>query len=332
MSASATLRRTSGGRLRGPYWTTVRLHRPILWTGLALVIAAAAVAVFLRVSAAAFPEKQWNCIGACPDTFLGFASASVLLETFADFFAVALLFLPLLIGAVVAGPMIARELESGTYRLAWTQSASPARWLATKLAVAAIAATALVLPLVGIFQFLRAPFTGPVNRGWVQRGVFEAYGPVLIAYSLLAVAIGALVGLLVRRTLPAMAIAGVVSLSMPMAVGTVRWDVFPVRTVTGEGSGLFVGAGRAVDIGRDSFLMQSGYVTASGERLPYNACWRRTRDMETCPADLNITSWYIDFHPHSHFWWVTFAETAIMLALAAAAAWAAFRLLRRSAV
>ncbi|MBA4865570.1 ABC transporter permease [Streptomyces sp. PSKA54] len=329
MSASATLRRTSGSRLRGTYWTTVRLHRAVLWTGLALVIAAAAVAVALRVSAQVFPEKQLNCIGACPDTFLGFASASVLLETFADFFAVALLFLPLLIGAVVAGPMIARELESGTYRLAWTQSASPARWLATKLAVAAIAATALVLPLVGIFQFLRAPFTGPVNRGWVQRGVFEAYGPVLTAYCLLAVAIGALVGLLVRRTLPAMAIAGVVSLSMPMAVGTVRWDVFPVSTLTGTGAGRSAGT---MAIGRDSFLMQSGYVTASGDRLPYDACWQRTHHFDKCPTDLQITSWYIDFHPHSHFWWVTFAETAIMLALAAAAAWAAFRLLRRSAV
>ncbi|MER5183649.1 ABC transporter permease [Streptomyces sp. NPDC002896] len=327
MSASATLRRSSGRRLRGPYWTTVRLHRSILWTGLALVIAAAAVAVFLRVSAEVFPE-QTDCVGPCTDTFLGFASARVLLGNFADYYAIALLFLPFLIGAVVAGPVIARELDNGTYRLAWTQSVSPARWLASKLTVAAVATTALVLALVGIFQFARAPFTGAVNQRWVDRGVFEAYGPVLIAYCLLAVAIGALVGLLVRRTLPAMAIAGVVSLSMPMAVGSVRWDVFPVRTITATGTGTY--QERWTTIGLDSFLMQSGYVTASGKRLPYNACWVRTHDFDKCPADLNITGWYVDFHPHSHLWWVQFAETGIMLALAAAAAWAAFRLLRRA--
>jgi hypothetical protein len=329
MSASATLQRSSGSRLRGPYWTTVRLHRPLLWTGLALAIAAAAVAVFLRVSAEVFPDQDQECIGACTDTFLGFSSAQDLLRITADESATALLFLPFLIGAAVAGPVIARELESGTHRLAWTQSVSPARWLASKLTVAAVATTALVLALVGIFQFLRAPFTGPTNPYWVRRGVFEAYGPVLIAYCLLAVAVGALVGLLVRRTLPAMAIAGVVSLSMPMAVGTVRWDVFPVSTLTGTGTGRDAGT---MAIGRDSFLMQSGYVTASGDRLPYDACWQRTHQFDKCPTDLQITGWYIDFHPHSHFWWVTFAETAIMLALAAAATWAAFRLLRRSAV
>ncbi|OAH13322.1 ABC transporter permease [Streptomyces jeddahensis] len=328
MSASATLRRSSGGRLRGPYWTTVRLHRAILWGALGLVIAAAVVAVALRVSAVVIPE-QTDCVGACTDTFLGFDSARAFLGITADYAATALLFLPFLVGAVVAGPVIARELESGTHRLAWTQSASPARWLAAKLTVAAVATTALVLALVGSYQFLRAPVAGTYNQRWVDRGVFEAYGPVLIAYCLLAVAIGALAGLVVRRTLPAMAIAGVVSLSMILAVGSVRWDVFPVRTITGSGTGRMDGT---MAIGRDSFLMQSGYVTASGDRLPYNACWQRTRDFDSCPADLNITGWYVDFHPHTHFWWVTFAETAIMLALAAAAAWAAFRLLRRRTV
>ncbi|MGW1026192.1 ABC transporter permease [Streptomyces sp. NPDC002577] len=329
MSASATLGRPSGGRLRGLYWTTVRLHRAILWTGLGLVIAAAAVAIFLWVSAELF-EEPTDCVGACTDTFLGFSSARDLMWITADYAATVLLFLPLLIGAVVAGPVIARELESGTHRLAWTQSASPARWLASKLTVAAVATTALVLALVGIYQFLRAPFADAHNLRWVDRGVFEAYGPVLTAYCLLAVAIGALVGLLVRRTLPAMAIAGVVSLSVPIAVGTVRWDVFPVRTITGTNTSTY--AERWTTIGPDSFLMQSGYVTASGKRLPYDACWQRTHDMEKCPADLNITGWYVDFHPHSHFWWVQFTETGIMLALAAAAAWAAFRLLRRSTV
>jgi hypothetical protein len=30
--------------------------------------------------------------------------------------------IPILIGALVGGPMVARELEAGTFRLSWTQA------------------------------------------------------------------------------------------------------------------------------------------------------------------------------------------------------------------
>jgi hypothetical protein len=41
--------------------------------------------------------------------------------------------LPALIGLFWGAPLVAREFESGTYRLAWTQT-TPTRWLAIKLA------------------------------------------------------------------------------------------------------------------------------------------------------------------------------------------------------
>ncbi len=51
--------------------------------------------------------------------------------------------LPLLVGLFWGAPLLARELEHGTHRLVWTQTAGRGRWLAVKLA-ALIAATVLV--------------------------------------------------------------------------------------------------------------------------------------------------------------------------------------------
>ncbi len=99
------------------------------------------------------------------------------------------------------GPVVSRELEAGLHRLAWTQSISPARWLASKLATAATLAVAGALALVGVFRLGASGLLGRANLSWSDRGVYEALGPALVAYCLLGVAVGALVRLLVRRTL-----------------------------------------------------------------------------------------------------------------------------------
>jgi hypothetical protein len=44
---------------------------------------------------------------------------------------------PLIIGVFWGAPLIARELQSGTHRLAWNQSVTRGRWLLVKLAVTA---------------------------------------------------------------------------------------------------------------------------------------------------------------------------------------------------
>jgi hypothetical protein len=46
---------------------------------------------------------------------------------------------PALIGIFWGAPLIARELETGTYRLGWTQSITRRRWLAVKLGVVGLA-------------------------------------------------------------------------------------------------------------------------------------------------------------------------------------------------
>lgn len=314
----------------GPAWVAIRQHRRTLWVTGWLVAAAVAVTAGLSVWRAALRDEaacaaeDWlNCE---PRIFNGQGSVSGFLGLLMEGAANWLLFLPALIGAFVAGPLIARELESGTHQLAWTQSVSPRRWLATRMTGAWLVAALTAAVLTGTFLLGYPSVQDRVFLNWPERGMFESSGPLLTAYCLLGVAVGALVGLLVRRTVAAMAVAGSVTAAMLLVLGSFRWDVWPHETLSGPGTEREYGMS---DLPFDRFLLRSGYTTESGERLPHNACWNPETGHDVCPPELNITGWFAEYHPASAFWPVQFTETALVLALTALATLAAFRVLRQ---
>jgi hypothetical protein len=110
--------------------------------------------------------------------------------------------LPGLLGAFWGAPLVASELESGTFRLAWTQDVSRVRWLALRLTVAGLAGMAAA----GLASWLVTWWAGPLDRaGPDQFGSFDSRGIVPVGYAAFAFALGALAGTLLRRTVPAMA-------------------------------------------------------------------------------------------------------------------------------
>ncbi len=111
---------------------------------------------------------------------------------------------PALVGIFWGAPLVARELETGTFRLAWTQSVTRRRWLATKLAVGGLASLlgGVALSLMATWWF--APIDD-VTQNRFTPGVFQIHGLVPGGYALFAFALGATTGLLFRRVLPAMA-------------------------------------------------------------------------------------------------------------------------------
>jgi len=125
---------------------------------------------------------------------------------------------PALLGIFWGAPMLAREYETGTYRLAWTQSVSRSRWLLTRLALGALVtvAVASVLTLT-VTWWYRAVDHVEAN----QYAVFDRRSVVPIAYALFAFAIGALAGAVVRRTVPAMAVT--LAVFVFVRVGVVLW-------------------------------------------------------------------------------------------------------------
>ncbi|MFI5863805.1 ABC transporter permease [Streptomyces sp. NPDC051546] len=298
--------------LKGPYWVTVRQHRRVLWAVPALVGASLAATVALRA---------WS--GTSESDRMDMSTEYYAWELFrlcVMYAGNTMLFLPLLVGAFVAGPMVDGELESGTWRLALTQSTTAKAWLGSKVLVAAVVSVLGSTALIGVYRLGWSRVSGSWQLHWADRGPYEATGPVLIGYCLLGVALGALVGQLVRRTLTAMAVTGLLTGLVLLVLGAPRWSFLPVvtRTVPYPGD-----AGPRLP--GSALMMDTGYLSSTGERLSENSCFNPTDPTAGCPADLNITARYLDFHPASHHWPTQLIETSILLALAAAALYAAFR-------
>ena len=125
-------------------------------------------------------------------------------KALADLLGPALLAIPALLGMFWGAPLVARELESGTYRLAWTQSVTRRRWLSVRVALVGVAALAVAGLASWLVSWWFAPLDA-VNMNRFDPSVFTARGVVAIGYAGFAFALGVATGTLTRRTLPAMA-------------------------------------------------------------------------------------------------------------------------------
>jgi hypothetical protein len=117
---------------------------------------------------------------------------------------VLLLVAPALIGIFWGAPLVARELETGTYRLGWTQSVTRRHWLAMKVGLVGLSAVALG----GLLSLLVTWWLSPIDAWNTNRFdslVFGLRGITPIGYAAFAFALGVTAGVLMRRTLPAMA-------------------------------------------------------------------------------------------------------------------------------
>ncbi|MGW1107508.1 hypothetical protein [Streptomyces sp. NPDC002540] len=315
--------------LFGPARVVVRQHRLTLWiaVGLALTGIAAVVATALWAASASDTFAGTDCsventVRGCGDTVRHFLDSELRLSRAVAYADLVMLLLPAFIGMFVAGPLIGRELESGTYRLSWSQSLSPARWLAAKLAVPAVLTLAgvSVLSAVSAWAWSRAETTH-YPRDWYEREVYGAMGTVPVGYALLMLALGALAGLLLRRTVPAMVVTVIGYGALVMALNSVRNGLWPTLTATSRLEDGHRFPEEVADAGQ-------GWLTSGGERLSADVC-RTAADLDSCLADKNITLRYLDYHPASHFWPLQLVETGILLALAALAVALSFRVLRR---
>lgn len=114
-----------------------------------------------------------------------------------------LVFVPGLIGAFVGAPLLARELETGTYRYAWTQSVGRMRWLAGLLIPGALGVAAISTGFGLVIAWFNQPL---IASGIVQRlhiTVFPLTGVAIAAWALLGFSLGVAAGVALRRVVPA---------------------------------------------------------------------------------------------------------------------------------
>jgi hypothetical protein len=201
-------------------WVTWRQHRFAL-AGVAALLGALAVWLWLAglqlhhvyaAATACHPASSIACgemIADFDDTYgRGAAAAAIMLQA-----------APALIGAFVGAPVLARELETGTFRYAWTQGFGRWRWTLAKLVPLAIAVTVAAGAFSLLFSWYFQPFFADGSQTPLAPMVFDLRGVAFAAWTLAAFAIGALAGMLIRRVVPAIAATLAAYAGLALAAG-----------------------------------------------------------------------------------------------------------------
>jgi hypothetical protein len=260
---------------------------------------------------------------------------------------------PAIIGIFWGAPLLARELESGTLGLAWTQSISRTRWLAIKLALIGLSAMAVTEGLSLLFSWWAAPIvhaarlaTGitPIGSPFSSKA-FDALGITPLGYAAFAVALGVTAGLLIRRAIPAMAVTLVIFAVFQIAFPqVVRSHLLPAdHTSIAISPGVTVnrGGGSKADPTTVAFSVQhlpgqpgawilsNQGVNASGQpvsAIPAACRQSASSALSSFSSDFRgcLTSSgmriAVTYQPASRYWPFQWIETAIYVALALALA------------
>ncbi len=190
-------------------WATWRLQRTEALVAAAILAAIALLLVptGIEIANAYHHDGLSSCIGS-PQT-LSQACDAANESFFSRFSALGdlvgwLTLVPGLIGVMLAAPFTL-ELESGTYRFAWTQSVTRRRWIAGKLGLATASGIAAAIVLTLLMTWWREPFVH--LQGRLGSSTFDFEGTVVVGYVLFALGLAALIGAVWRRAVPALVVA-----------------------------------------------------------------------------------------------------------------------------
>jgi hypothetical protein len=271
-----------------------------------------------------------------------------------------LFLLPAVVGVFWGVPLVARELESGTHSLVWNQTVTRKRWLGTKLGFGLLAA----MVAAGLLGWAVSWWASPIDalaatqtdRGMLARimpVVFGARGIVPIGYAAFALALGVAVGMLLKRTVAAMAVTLVVIAAVLLVVPNfVRPYLLPPQTMTvaivGEDitniSGDETGAVQEIGVRNPAgaWVLANETIDPAGnvaEPLPdfVQNCLPRPGagppergSLEQCMAQLGTHGYQqrLVYQPGSRFWPLQWLELALFLAMTALLTWFCFRRVR----
>ncbi|MFI7423739.1 ABC transporter permease [Nonomuraea sp. NPDC049684] len=281
-----------------------------------------------------------------------------------SFMAVSLvvLLLPALVGLFWGAPLITRELEAGTHLMVWNQSITRGRWLAVKLALTGLVAVAAA----GLCGLMVTWWSDPLDKvaaedlALMAPLVFGARGIAPMGYAAFAFVLGITVGMLVRRTLPAMALTlaafAAIQLAMPLLV---RPHLMPPITSTFE---LGITNVDGLNIPRDggapprlslnpavpghlgSWILSNNLLDPSGRLIPTSGegaaikvsttsgpCAPPAGPGDGCLVEINRLGYrqQATYQPLERFWPFQWIETGIYALLTLGLTWLSFWWIRR---
>ena len=239
-----------------------------------------------------------------------------------------LVVVPGFVGVFWGAPLVAREIEAGTFRLAWTQSFSRTRWLLAKVGLVGLASVAVT----GLFSLMLTWWSSPIDRVKGSPFTFFDHRDIVpIGYAAFAFALGLTAGVLIRRTLPAMAasLVGFVAVRTFVAHSVRSHFARPitlsqrlnVRDAICSGSG-------CAPLRSGEFVLSSSLVNGSGHTVNSVGCSDGVRvtpgsprpspasiqhAYQVCLAQYRQVQVY---QPNSRYWPFQWYETAIFVGLA----------------
>ena len=318
-------------------WVTWRQHR-IALAGVAVLLGALAVYLSLaglQIHHAYATDCHPASSLACGINFSGrYGITGIVVSTF-------LQAVPALIGAFAGAPVLARELETGTFRFAWTQGIGRWRWALAKLVLLAVVVAAVAGAFSVLYSWYNQPFFAAGYAIPFSTRLFDLSEVAFAAWTLAAFSIGALAGMLIRRVVPAIAatlaayagLALVTALylrqhymtplltSNPNLPGS-AWSVSQWYTKGGE----FAFPARGSQLVRAVTQFCAGGITFNGRR----GAGASNGSPAQCLSQHGYTLW-TSYQPGSRFWPFEWIEGGWLLALSVLLIAATVWLVRRRA-
>jgi hypothetical protein len=306
-------------------WLVWRQHRNQAYAAAA---ALAAFAVLLLVTGMQMASQYHSALASCAaSSTCGSLASTLSLGTPVLFTLVTLtLAVPCLLGAFWGGPLVARELETGTSQFAWLQSVTRRHWLTVKTGWMLLAAAAWGGAVSALITWWSSPQNALHHQNF-DFGKFDTQGIVPVGYALFAVALGIAAGTLVRRTLPALAITLGVFTALRLVIAnylrphyltaiTTTFNV--IHPVTPSGSNWQLSQGV---IGPGGQMYSSGGLVINGIPVIPSACRTHLslgpRGIISCVINHGYRG-YITYQPANRYWAFQGIETGIFVLLAAA--------------
>ncbi len=238
---------------------------------------------------------------------------------------------PVLLGVFLGAPVVARELESGTFRFAWTQGCSRVRWAVAKLVLLAVVVTAVTWAFTQLFSWYYHPFVADGQVSRLLPLAFGLLGVAFAAWTLAAFAIAVFFGALIRRTVPAMAttLASWAFLAIGTAVGLRQHYQAPLRTTANPPNSAWVLSSYVT--GPNGQVLNQGGLNQLVQHAPAS--------VQNSPNPNALTNWlaqqhytqWTSYEPASRFWHFQLIEGGWLLALSVVLLAATVWLVRRRA-
>ncbi|MFI9720540.1 transporter [Streptomyces sp. NPDC052396] len=321
--------------MKGAYWLAWRQQRTLILAGTIALLVCAAWVAWRRADMMAVIHdhhlvicKGWDA-SECPRTDVDLAER-VLRDNTDAIRALGALSaaLPVIIGIFWGAPLIGRELESGTVKLALTQGVGVRGWFTSRFTLAAGCTALGAAALAALVAWWWAPIANMLDGlYWHDGFLFNATGPAAVACALFGLAAGTAAGLLFRRTMAAMGCTLAVVVGVRVLLDVVRPDwISPTRRAT-------PGTTPRTPVGSAWSTGQFGYLDGAGREYSSNRyCQLSGADLKRCMADHGFVARYHKVYPSGDFWVFQWIETAIYLGLAVALVAAVGLTLRRRLV